>query len=363
VYSLGVLLYHLVTGDYPVKASSVDELRNAHANRRHQWLSEVRPDLPVAFMQVVERAVALDAEERYANASEFLAALSGLRLEVNPLIWRLAKPLLAVVVVGVGMTALGGMTSAVFNIALQRSDYVSESLWDYLGWGRRSSFMPFMTLLVVLLGSTVLAVLRRLLLAMSSRIRSLDATIRGVAGRVHHAFRLDQVSVLASCSLLASALAVGVTWWYFAPLLLALITYASTGATETLALLSPDSVWHHNRYRQVLSAVVIFTVAIWYPVIKAVRQGQTLHWGFVAGGVVATCVAVALLNFPYRMLYFNKSFEAVTWNNSHCYAIGERGADVLLFCPELSPPRNRTVKKGDKSLTWLGVKESLFSRY
>ncbi len=31
VYSLGVLLYHLVTGDYPVRAASVDELRDAHA--------------------------------------------------------------------------------------------------------------------------------------------------------------------------------------------------------------------------------------------------------------------------------------------------------------------------------------------
>ena len=79
VYSLGVLLYHLVTGDYPVRADSVDELRDAHANRRHRWLSEVRPDLPVAFMQVVERAIALDPEERYANASELLAALAASR--------------------------------------------------------------------------------------------------------------------------------------------------------------------------------------------------------------------------------------------------------------------------------------------
>ena len=97
--------------------------------------------------------------------------------------------------------------------------------------------------------------------------------------------------------------------------------------------------------------------------MKEVRKGQTLHWGFIAGGIVATCVSIALLNFPYRMLYFNKAFEAVTWKNNHCYAIGERSDDILLFCPELPAPRNRTVTKGDSELTWLGVKESIFSRY
>ena len=54
---------------------------------------------------------------------------------------------------------------------------------------------------------------------------------------------------------------------------------------------------------------------------------------------------------------------AVTWKNNHCYAIGERSDDILLFCPELPAPRNRTVTKGDSELTWLGVKESIFSRY
>jgi hypothetical protein len=223
--------------------------------------------------------------------------------------------------------------------------------------------MPFMTLLVVLLGATLLNVLRRLLLAMSSRLRSLDASSRRWYAGVNHRLRLDEVSVMASCSLLVSVLIVGATWWYYSPLLLAFITFVSTGATETLALLSPAHVLDHNRYRQVLSVVVILTVVVWYPVVKAVRKGQTLHWGFIVGGVVATCVSIALLNFPYRMLYFNKSFEAVTWKNNHCYAIGERNADVLLFCPELPAPRNRTVSKGDRDLTWLGVKESIFSRY
>jgi hypothetical protein len=363
VYSLGVLLYHLVTGEYPVNARSIDELRAAHANREHRWLSEVRPDLPVAFMQVVEKAIALDPEERYANASELLAELSGLRLSARSWAWRLAKPALVIAIVMGGMILLGAMTSGVFNIALQRSDFASESWWDYLVWGRRTSFMPLMTLLVVLLGTTVLIVFRRLLLTFSSRLRASDAALRKTIVATRHRLRLDEVSVLASCSLLASALIVGVTWWYFSPLLLALLTYVSTGATETLALLSPSHVGDHNRYRQVLSVVVIVTVAVWYPVLKAVRKGQTLHWGFIAGGVVATCVSVALLNFPYRMLYFNKSFEAVTWKSNHCYAIGDRGNDVLLFCPELPSPRNRIVKKNESDLTWLGVKESIFSRY
>lgn len=363
VYSLGVLLYYLVTGDYPVSARTIDELRQAHARREHRWLSEVRPDLPVGFMQVVERAIALDPEDRFANASELLAALGTVKSTTHPLVGRILRWVLGLGVVVLGMTALGAMTSAFFNIALQRSDFASESLWDYLVWGRRTSFMPLMTLLVVLLGATLLSVLRRLLLVMSSRLRSLDASLRKSFVAVSHRRRLDEVSVMASCSLLVSVLIVGATWWYFSPLLLAFITFVPTGATETLALLSPAHVGDHNRYRQVLSVVVILTVVVWYPVVKEVRKGQTLHWGFIAGGVVATCVSIALLNFPYRMLYFNKAFEAVTWKNNHCYAIGERSNDILLFCPELPAPRNRSVTKGDSELTWLGVKESIFSRY
>ena len=363
VYSLGVLLYYLVTADYPVSARTIDELRAAHARREHRWLSEVRPDLPVGFMQVVERAIALDPDDRYANAGELLAALGTIKSQTNPIVGRVLRWAFGVAVIVLGMTALGAMTSGIFNIALQRSDFVNESWWDYLVWGRRTSFMPFMTLLVVLLGATVLSVLRRLLLAMSTRLRSLDGDFRRGYAAVEHRARLDEISVLASCSLLASALIVGATWWYFSPLLLAFITYVPTGSTETLSLLSPAHVGDHNRYRQVLSVVVILTVVVWYPVLKAVRKGQTLHWGFIAGGIVATCVSIALLNFPYRMLYFNKSFESVSWKNNHCYAIGERGNDVLLFCPELSSPRNRVVKRDEKDLNWLGVKESIFSRY
>src|SRR5688572_15558783 len=103
VYSLGVLLYYLVSGEYPVNARTIDELREAHARREHHWLSEVRPDLPIGFMQVVEKAIALDPDERYTNASELLAALSGLKTTAHPLVARGLRWLAVGLVVVLGM--------------------------------------------------------------------------------------------------------------------------------------------------------------------------------------------------------------------------------------------------------------------
>jgi eukaryotic-like serine/threonine-protein kinase len=75
LYSLGVLLYRLVTGAFPVRAATIDELREAHRQRRTVRLRDVRPDLPTAFVRVIDRAIALNPEERYASAGELEADL------------------------------------------------------------------------------------------------------------------------------------------------------------------------------------------------------------------------------------------------------------------------------------------------
>src|SRR2546428_526445 len=48
LYGLGVLLYHLVTGAFPVRGASVDELRTAHAKGLVVRLRDARADLPTA---------------------------------------------------------------------------------------------------------------------------------------------------------------------------------------------------------------------------------------------------------------------------------------------------------------------------
>jgi TolB-like protein/Flp pilus assembly protein TadD len=76
VYSLGVLLYHLVTNDFPVKAATFDELVQAHARGEITPLQDVRPHLPGTFVRIVERATDADPAKRFASAGRMEAALA-----------------------------------------------------------------------------------------------------------------------------------------------------------------------------------------------------------------------------------------------------------------------------------------------
>jgi TolB-like protein/tRNA A-37 threonylcarbamoyl transferase component Bud32/Flp pilus assembly protein TadD len=76
LYSLGVLLYHLVTKTYPITATTVDELKSRHARHEAVPLSNLRPDLDLPFVRVVERALAPKPEDRFRSAGEMEAALA-----------------------------------------------------------------------------------------------------------------------------------------------------------------------------------------------------------------------------------------------------------------------------------------------
>ena len=80
IYSLGVVLYRLVTGRYPVDASDAVELRDKHVRGESTPLREARADLPLPFVRVVDRALAADPAHRYPNVAEMekdLAAYLG----------------------------------------------------------------------------------------------------------------------------------------------------------------------------------------------------------------------------------------------------------------------------------------------
>lgn len=78
IYSVGVLLYRLVTGSVPVEAHSPESLKEAHRTRTRKALADARSDLPLAFIRVVERALAHAPLDRYPSAGALEMALSGL---------------------------------------------------------------------------------------------------------------------------------------------------------------------------------------------------------------------------------------------------------------------------------------------
>lgn len=91
VYGLGVLLYHLVTGSYPVIAENLPALRAAHRDGQRRSLAESGPDMPAAARAVIERACAADPSDRFESAqqceealTEALAAVIAERARVLP---------------------------------------------------------------------------------------------------------------------------------------------------------------------------------------------------------------------------------------------------------------------------------------
>ena len=115
IYSLGVLLYRLVSGRFPVEARSIEELSEHHSRGESVPLLDARPDLPVAFVQVVETALGPTPRERYASAGEMERALSaslGRPVEVEPSPprpWWRQRPLLLTVTASVTVSVVGAI--------------------------------------------------------------------------------------------------------------------------------------------------------------------------------------------------------------------------------------------------------------
>jgi serine/threonine-protein kinase len=79
LYSIGVILYELLTGRVPFDAESAVTIALKHVSEPPIPPSELAPGVPPALEAVVVRALAKDPADRYQDADEFIAALQGAR--------------------------------------------------------------------------------------------------------------------------------------------------------------------------------------------------------------------------------------------------------------------------------------------
>jgi TolB-like protein/tRNA A-37 threonylcarbamoyl transferase component Bud32 len=109
IYSLGVLLYHLVAGSYPVQARTVREVRTALERGERTAVQTARRDVPPKLARVIERAIDPRPERRHQSAAALAADLAP--LQPRPSLVRMAYAagvaVASILVVGVGWEVAG----------------------------------------------------------------------------------------------------------------------------------------------------------------------------------------------------------------------------------------------------------------
>ena len=84
VYSLGVSLYEMATGQRPFRADSDYSMMAAHVQELPKPPIELRPDLPAALNEIILTAIAKEPGQRFQSADAFRNALNSLRGTMQP---------------------------------------------------------------------------------------------------------------------------------------------------------------------------------------------------------------------------------------------------------------------------------------
>lgn len=363
IYSVGVLLYFLVSGRYPIEGATLDAVVEAHRRGRARPLAEAREGLPAGFVEIVNRALSPEPGVRHDSAADLQAELAALvrALERRDSLLRLAGRscgMAAAVVILIGL--LGFVTTATYWFLLGISGpFVAEGPRELLTWGLRSLVAPaamaaFVTGLLYLaleclaLGQKMWPPLRRAVAAARTRVR------RAVFAHQIELRDRARLAVIASVAFLVWVPTMG-----FPELVAALLGEPlSTAADETMQLFGPGSMTLHDRYRQTLAVGFTAMCAGWMTLWRSARRRGTplgsAGWlGF--GCVLATLV---LMELPYRIRYHNQA-ERARYDSADCYVSAESSESVLLFCPQ-TRPRVFSVDRSDMKLIRLKTFGSLF---
>lgn len=172
---------------------------------------------------------------------------------------------------------------------------------------------------------------------------------------------LDNPIAAGQVLLVLQVAALAWVFWHFSDLMVAISSSISLSDPATLAPLAPQDFRHHEDYRSVLPLLACGMAAAWVRVPRwRLQVGFRGDRATVIAGVSLVVILAVLAEVPYRTLNHN-TFQRITYAGERCDAIRERGTELLLYCPDSKPPRNRVARAGDSRLERTPIVESIFT--
>jgi tRNA A-37 threonylcarbamoyl transferase component Bud32 len=366
IYSLGVLLYYLVSGRFPVEGKSFPDMVLAHAQHRRQHLRDLRSDLPDGFVNVVERAIDPNPERRFQSAGQLHAALEerdpgGLSRQPiaepvpisTPVPTPIPLPVLAppapssypslsgILLGTLGVAAvilfLGIVACRTFEVALHVPPGFTAGPIKYLQvgtWGLLAFAMFWV------LEAAAVAALMWIRLLFKSTIERFTAPIEARMGAVDAATLATLVAVLGLVWWAA------ITWWH-SPLFSTLFALQSgTAASSQDPSLTDRSFREMYRsygyHSAVLTFVLLFLAWRWWPRLERRAADRSFVRGMRWAPIAITILALVCAMAPRRFVW--ERFREVLYRNQPSFVIGTNAEELLLYTADTGRAAPRRVR-------------------
>ena len=371
LFSLAVVLFEMATGRRPWESTNPFDILLASV-RRVPRADDVDSRVPSSLGEVIHTGLSADPAMRYQTAAEMAYALVHVRQELagdgapidttkrTRLRGRRMVAAALLLAIPAIMWSLGWIMTSAFNNTLGRTGaFAAESGRAYFVWSAKSLIAPFVygTLAVGALWGARF-ILR--LLALSRSADTIERHATATWNRLSEKLSLHDPLVFEAGLVTLGILALGAVGWQFNELIQAWSSNISTAPAEAIVRLGPVQENGKILYRAVLTVLLlVFTGGLFHTLRLRARR-PTKKWGSFAASV-AIVVSILLLNeVPYRILWQNQA-PRVSYDGMRCYVIGRSNPELLIFCPDGSPPRNRVVRENDPLIRTTGITESIFS--
>ncbi len=155
LYSLGIVLYEMLTGHVPFTGDTPVEIAMKHLSQVPEPPSKLRPDVPHDLDAVVMRALAKDPDQRYASAEEMDADLA--RVARGVAVSRETEDAMTQVLSGVGISTAATMIQRPRTGAAPPAPpvYRAPAYYDYEEVPRGRSVWPWLLALGLILAGAI----------------------------------------------------------------------------------------------------------------------------------------------------------------------------------------------------------------